>query len=105
MIYLGISEIMNMVSEGGLNPPGLPPPPGVTSNYINPAQDRATQYNAVCYFTLGLASLFLFARLYTRVVLQKSPGWDDCEWVLFKTLRRTDSITVSCVVALVYASL
>ena len=75
---------MDAVSESELNLPALRPPPGVTSNFINPAQDRATQYNAICFFTLALACLFLFARLYTRIVLQKRPGWDDCEWILLK---------------------
>ena len=57
----------------------IEPPPGVTSNFVNPASkaswDIVTQ--AVC---LTVATLLVAMRIYTKVKVLRSPGWEDCEF-------------------------
>lgn len=54
------------------------PPPGVTPNFENPVSiwSEIVPSNLV---GLSLATAFLCMRIYTRVVVSRAPGWDDCE--------------------------
>lgn len=56
----------------------IPPPPGFTSNFVNPPSKASwgivTQ--ALC---LTLATLLVAMRLYTKLKVLRNPGWDDCE--------------------------
>lgn len=62
---------------GGL-PPGLPPPPGVTPNFVNP-ESVTGQAHVVFVMCLVFSTLFVFLRMYTKLILLKSHGWEDCE--------------------------
>lgn len=55
------------------------PPPGVKPNFINPEsrQNEMVAANAAC-LTIGI--LFLLMRLWTRLFLTRSIGWDDCKY-------------------------
>lgn len=57
--------------------PASPPPPGVTPNFDHPDSivDSFMATNAAC---LAIAVLFLALRLYTRIFIVNSLGWDDC---------------------------
>ena len=58
--------------------PALKPPPGIKPNFVNPPSyaNALVTVNAV-FLTLMLITLAL--RLYTKGVLLKSLGWDDCK--------------------------
>jgi hypothetical protein len=57
--------------------PVTPPPPGVTSNFINP-QSRAKQTQITIGVMLALMIPPLIMRIYTRSRKQKIFGMDDC---------------------------
>ena len=57
--------------------PALPPPEGVTPNFVNPYQDVNTE-RALCFVFLGFATVLLIARLFTRIKIMKKVGWEDC---------------------------
>ena len=57
---------------------GLPPPPGVTPNFANP-ESVTTQGHVVFTMCLVISTLFVLLRTYTRFILLKSHGWEDCE--------------------------
>ena len=59
------------------NKPVQPPPPGVQSNFEHPNMERVHLLVATVAVTLGLAIIFLVARLYTRIVMVRNFGWDD----------------------------
>jgi hypothetical protein len=58
--------------------PALPPPPGVTSNFLNPAENRIGCRLAI-YITLPMAIIAVVMRIYTRVRISGGVGADDCE--------------------------
>lgn len=64
----------------------IPPPPGYTSNFLNPPSkaswDVVTQ--VVC---LTLATLLVAMRMYTKLKVLKNPGSDDCELHILQTMR------------------
>lgn len=58
--------------------PVLKPPPGVTSNFINPSSSK----NAIIIVNVILVTLmlgFVALRIYTKGFLTRSVAWDDCE--------------------------
>lgn len=57
--------------------PVHPPPPGVTSNFIDPLS-RAYQTRIAIGVMLALMVPLLFLRLYTRLRVTKTFGLDDC---------------------------
>ena len=65
----------------GIDPwkiPALMPPPGVVPNFLNP-ESHANQTIIACSIVTAAMILFLFARMYTKIHLTRSVGWDDCE--------------------------
>ncbi|KAL8640552.1 MAG: hypothetical protein Q9228_002537 [Teloschistes exilis] len=56
--------------------PALPPPSGVTSNFVNPWSNRVVfiPASAVCVF---FSSVFVMIRIGTRIAFKKPIGWDD----------------------------
>lgn len=57
--------------------PALPPPLGIQSNF----QSRESQsYVTVipCAVIVGIMIILVFIRMYTKVYILKSVGWDDC---------------------------
>ena len=60
-----------------LNGPALPPPPGVTPNFVNPANlDKLT----IAIFTLCmiLATLTVILRMWTKICIIRQTSIDDC---------------------------
>ena len=58
------------------NVPALAPPPGVIPNFTA-ANPRADIYIIICSVALGLAFIFVLLRLYAKLWINRSPGWDD----------------------------
>jgi hypothetical protein len=58
----------------------LPPPPGVTPNFEHPASHGhyLSLTSVVC---VVIAAIFVFARLWVKLVVSRAPGWDDGEFV------------------------
>ena len=58
--------------------PALAPPPGITSNFVNPPSLAVTTdiVGAIC---LGIASFALTARFITKIYVLGVLKWDDCE--------------------------
>ncbi|KAI9830791.1 MAG: hypothetical protein M1826_004425 [Phylliscum demangeonii] len=56
--------------------PGIPPPPGVAPDFHHP--NSLAKY---CILTpvlaLAFSTLFVFMRMYTKLYITRSPGWDD----------------------------
>lgn len=58
--------------------PAMPPPPGVTPNFVNP-QNRTDVYVVVYTIFSSLVVLFVSLRFYAKIWITRSVGWDDCE--------------------------
>lgn len=57
--------------------PALSPPPGVESNFENP-QSRSSLTVIPSAAIVGITIILVFTRMYTKVYILKSVGWDDC---------------------------
>ena len=69
------------VTMAQLNPDttsALAPPEGVRADFENPYCQAGAVYAAQSIL-LGVASLILAARIYTKALLMKQLGCDDCE--------------------------
>ncbi|KAI9847287.1 MAG: hypothetical protein M1837_002874 [Sclerophora amabilis] len=61
--------------------PLVPPPPGITSNFVDPPSRR--QEVVVCVAVcLALSITFLLGRMLTRAFITRSLGWDDYTCVI-----------------------
>lgn len=58
--------------------PALLPPPGVTPNFVITGNPIETTVVLVAVF-LPTATFFVWTRMYTKIRLIKSHGWEDCE--------------------------
>ena len=56
---------------------GLPPPPGVVPNFVNP-DSIADTIRAVAVFLAVLTTLSTAIRFYTKFFIVKAHGWEDC---------------------------
>lgn len=56
--------------------PVIPPPPGQTSNFVNP-ESRAPGITAALVIILALMTIVLTARLYGKMRIVKKIGFDD----------------------------
>ncbi len=62
-----------------LEGPGLEPPPGVLPNFSDPQSQSVA--NLACNITcLTVATICVAIRMYTRFVITRSHGWEDCEF-------------------------
>ena len=61
-----------------LNGPAGTPPAGVISNFDNPP-NLDVYLNLTLILCLILASLAVFTRMYTKILLVRSVGYEDCE--------------------------
>lgn len=61
-----------------LQGPALGPPPGVVPNLIDPPNSN-DWYVAVLVTCVTISTIALCARMYTKHVILKSRGWEDCE--------------------------
>lgn len=59
--------------------PAAPPPPGVVPSFDG-SSDRARLYIVLCSVVLSVACMFVLLRLYAKLLILRSPGWDDCEY-------------------------
>ena len=64
------------------NVPVAPPPPGVHSFLVNPPDTLIRTYSIVCFLLLGISFLTVGLRLYTRAIVLRGVGADDCMFVL-----------------------
>ena len=65
------------------------PPLGITPDFEDPP-NRNSQILAVAGFTIAISTLFVGLRTYTRLVLIKRHGWEDCEYTaLLRTCMRS----------------
>lgn len=58
--------------------PGLQPPAGVKSNFINP-EDRGYILNSVATLLFCLMVLLFANRVYTKLFIIRKADWDDCK--------------------------
>lgn len=58
------------------------PPLGVIPNFNAPNPNGAA-YIALSIIFLSTAIVFTVMRMYTKLVLTRSTGWDDCQYVRF----------------------
>ena len=58
--------------------PAAPPPPGVIPNFINP-KNQESAMNATLIICLSIATVCVWLRVYTKLMISKSHGYDDCE--------------------------
>lgn len=62
--------------------PALPPPPGVIPDLAN--REVPNHFEWIITATLGLTftSILVLIRLYTKILIFKSHGWEDCKLIL-----------------------
>lgn len=58
---------------------GLPPPPGVVPNFVDPFS-IANTLRGVGVFCVVLTTFTTAIRLYTKFYIIKVHGWEDCTW-------------------------
>lgn len=58
--------------------PGIPPPPGVTSNFVNP-ESCAHIPRIVIAISIPIMTICVLMRLYTRLFVTRTFGIDDCK--------------------------
>ena len=61
--------------------PALDPPPGILSNFTDPAS-RANVTIIPCAGIVAVTILVVFLRMYTKIYITHSTGWDDCKYLL-----------------------
>ena len=79
----------------------LPAPPGVDPNFEHPVSHGhyLSLTSVVC---VVIAAMFVFARLWVKLVISRAPGWDDGKPLIPISFRsHTDSKIVTSVLALV----
>lgn len=59
--------------------PVVKPPPGVIPNLVNPESTAGPAIGVTVLFTV-LMLFFVCVRLYTKFVVSRSKGWDDCRF-------------------------
>ena len=69
---------------------GLPPPPGVVPNFINPPSEQPVIIT-VQVLCLVSSTAFVAARVYTKARILRTLGWDDCESLVFDCVSSRSS--------------
>ena len=59
-------------------PEPIPPPEGIEANFDAP-NTNGTVYIVIAVIGMLLATLFTLVRIYTKAILTRSLGWDDCK--------------------------
>ena len=70
---------MTLPPSGSYDPsriPALEPPPGVIPNFIDP-YTRGPMLLALSAVAIGIMYLFVIARFYYKIYIQRKPSWDD----------------------------
>lgn len=66
--------------------PAPEPPAGVVSVFIDP-QIRGPMLLALSAVAVGVMYLFMIARFYSKIYVQKKVSWDDCESIAYRSGR------------------
>ena len=76
--------------EAKLNGPAMHPPPGTTSNFVDPAN-----LNHIVAITLtlciGFSTLAVALRRYTKIYILRKTVFEDCLSPRFASLSRSDA--------------
>ena len=64
-------------ASAGVTLPAHWPPPGITSNFINPVT-RGPALVISSAISITLMVLSVTVRFYTKLYIKKTWGWDDC---------------------------
>lgn len=57
--------------------PALQPPEGVTPNFVNP-ENFHTAIIGTIVVCIALTTCLACTRMYTKLIITKTYGWDDC---------------------------
>lgn len=60
--------------------PALNPPSGITPDFVDPAT-RANLTLISCAGIVAVMLLFVMLRIYTKVYVIQTTGWDDCKQI------------------------
>jgi hypothetical protein len=71
---------MSSISPTPTITPGIAPPPGQQSNFIDPPS-QASLATIVMAVYLALTTPLLIMRMYTRIYINKLVKWDDCKCI------------------------
>lgn len=82
------------------NVPALSPPPGIMPDFTARNQ-RADVYNILCSILLSIVYFFVFLRMYAKVWIKRSPGFDDGEAAIVLLMDAWLTRLVACVLATV----
>lgn len=63
------------------NIPAAPPPPGVVPNFIHP-ENQLAAINTTLIICLSFATIFVWLRIYTKFLINKTHGYEDCAFNL-----------------------
>jgi hypothetical protein len=59
--------------------PGMPPPPGVESNFEHPDREVGTFNIITQSLCITFTSIFFLLRMYIKIYIHKTLGREDCE--------------------------
>ena len=80
--------------------PALPPPPGVIPNFHDPPS-RAPELRIGMGVCIGTTLVLLVLRLYTKLAITHTAGWDDCKFFRTKKFSLTLMVTGACLIGFV----
>ena len=63
-------------------------PPGVEVHYEHAPNGRGIGYIVVSILLLLISTIIVALRFYTKIILIRAPGWDDCKLSLEIKLQR-----------------
>ena len=58
--------------------PSVPPPPGVTPNFVDPPNDKDA-LNVLSSILLVFMMIFVVNRVYVKTMIVRKYSWDDCK--------------------------
>lgn len=76
--------------------PLIPPPKGVTPNFINPVDHNKPLY-IVTSLLFGIMTTFVIIRAYTKTYIIRSYSWDDCMYNLLSPCILIQVLTLEAV--------
>jgi len=85
-------DISSLTPEMLQKIPAMKAPPGHFTDFANPGHDGSNAHQTVIVtgFLTALTVAVLLLRLYTKFVVIKSSGWEDCECPSSKISAITD---------------
>lgn len=89
-----VHECHTMAATTAMLVPAVTPPPGVISNFEDPPS-KAHIIHIVMSVCLGLVTLLVAVRIYTRACISKPLWWDDCKFSIMPSPLAKGSLHVS----------